>query len=279
MPLGHLISTQRRRFRAEWMALCIALVVLGTVLSTALYREREQVQAKEGEVPVYHAEFRVRRHTGGWLWLHARGRVVERDAGGRALRLAGTYADINTRKLAEDQLRHRAEFDALTDLPNRASFVERLQTAMARVTPASTMALLFLDVDNFKTVNDTLGHEAGDQLLKVFATRMRDCVRQSDTVARLAGDEFTVILEGLRGADDATGLAGKLVETLRAPIVLAGQLFVITTSIGIAMWREGETDDVDFLRRADAALYEAKRRGRNGFFCEEVDTDVAPLAS
>jgi len=235
--------------------------------------------ALKGVVPVYHAEFRIRRHTGEWLWVRARGRIVERDADGRALRLAGTYADINARKVAEDRLRHRAEFDTLTDLPNRASFVERLQQAMARVTRSSTMALLFLDIDHFKTVNDTLGHEAGDQLLKVFATRMRDCVRQSDTVARLAGDEFTVILEGLRGADDAKALASKLVETLRTPIALAGKLFVITTSVGIAMWRDGETDDAELLRRADAALYEAKRRGRNGFFCEETDTLAGTLAT
>jgi diguanylate cyclase (GGDEF)-like protein len=140
------------------------------------------------------------------------------------------------------------------------------------------MALMFLDIDHFKTVNDTLGHEAGDQLLKVFAMRMRDCVRQSDTVARLAGDEFTVILEDLRGADDAKALASKLVETLRAPIALAGKLFVVTASVGVAMW-SGETDDAELLRRADTALYQAKGRGRDGFFCDEADGLAGPLAS
>ena len=235
--------------------------------------------AMTGAVPVYHAEFRVRRRSGDWLWVRARGRVVDRDAHGWALRMAGTYADINAHKATEEQLRYRAEFDTLTDLPNRALFVERLQQAMQRATGSSTMALLFLDVDHFKTINDTLGHEAGDQLLKVFATRMRDCVRQSDTVARLAGDEFTVILEGLRGADDAKALASKLVETLSAPIALAGKLFVITSSVGIAMWRDGETDDADLLRRADAALYEAKRQGRNRFFCEEADPMAGPLTA
>jgi diguanylate cyclase (GGDEF)-like protein len=227
--------------------------------------------ALTGEVPVYHAEFRIRRRSGDWLWMHARGRVVERGASGRALRLAGTYADINARKVTEERLRHRAEFDTLTDLPNRGLFVERLQLAMGRATPSHRMALLFLDIDHFKTVNDTLGHEAGDQLLKVFATRMRDCVRQSDTVARLAGDEFTIIVEGLREATDAKTLASKLVEALRAPTVLAGKLYEITTSVGVAMWNTGDTDDAELLRRADAALYEAKRRGRNGYFCEEAD--------
>ena len=227
------------------------------------------IAALTGAVPVYHVEFRIRRRSGEWLWIRARGRVVERDAAGRALRLAGTYADINARKMAEDRLRHRAEFDTLTDLPNRALFMERLQQAMARATPSSAMALLFLDVDHFKTINDTLGHEAGDQVLKVFAVRMRECIRQSDTVARLSGDEFTVILEGLRGADDAETIAAKLVETLRAPIALAGKLFVTTASVGVALWNEGETDDAELLRRADTALYEAKRRGRDGYFREE----------
>ena len=235
--------------------------------------------ALTGAVPVYHAEFRIRRDTGEWLWVRARGRVVERDDRGRALRLAGTYADINARKVVEERLRHQAEFDTLTDLPNRALFRERLQQGLRRTTRGSTMALLFLDIDHFKTVNDTLGHEAGDQLLKVFATRMRDCVRHSDIVARLAGDEFTVILEGLDGADDAKAVASKLVETLRAPVALAGKLVEITISIGIAMPRDGQTDDAELLGRADAALYEAKRRGRNAFFCDELDTLVAPLVA
>ena len=233
--------------------------------------------ALAGVAPVYHAEFRVRKHADEWLWVRARGRVVERDAGGRALRLAGTYADITASKVAEDRLRYRAEFDTLTDLPNRALFVERLQQAIGRATHTSTMALLFLDIDHFKTVNDTLGHEAGDQLLKVFASRMRDCVRQSDTVARLAGDEFTIVLEGLRDASDAAALANKLVETLRAPIALAGKLFEITTSVGVALWSPGDTDDAALLRRADAALYEAKRRGRNGYFCADVESVTAPF--
>ena len=235
--------------------------------------------ALRGEVPVYHAEFRIRRDTGEWLWVRARGRVVERDDRGRALRLAGTYADINARKVVEQRLRRQAEFDTLTDLPNRALFRERLQQGLRRATRGSTLALLFLDVDHFKTINDTFGHEAGDQLLKVFATRMRDCVRHSDTVARLAGDEFTVVLEGLGGADDARAIAGKLVETLREPVALAGSFVEITISIGIAMARDGQTDDAQLLRRADAALYEAKRRGRNGFFCDEADASVAPRAA
>ena len=233
--------------------------------------------AIEGVTPLYHAEFRILRRSGDWRWVRARGRVVERDSNGRALRLAGTYADINERKLAEGRLRRLAEFDTLTDLPNRALFHDRLQQAMVRATRGKPMALLFLDIDHFKTVNDTLGHEAGDQLLKVFAARMQSAVRQSDTVARLAGDEFTIILEGLNGLADAQMLANKLVEKLREPIALAGKSLEITVSIGVAVCTPGELDDAALLRRADAALYEAKRRGRNGYYCDEPDAQVGPV--
>ena len=178
--------------------------------------------AVTGKTPLYHAEFRLKRNVGDWLWVRARGRVVQRDAAGRALRLAGTYADVNDRKIAEGRLRRLAEFDTLTGLPNRALFYDRLQRAMARAARGKPMALLFLDIDHFKTINDTLGHEAGDQLLKVFALRMQSSVRESDTVARLAGDEFTIILEAVRDLSDAKMLANKLVEALRQPIALAG---------------------------------------------------------
>ena len=232
--------------------------------------------ALNGTEPIYHAEFRVRKLSGDWLWLRARGRVVERDPAGRALRLAGTYADINQRKIAEMRLRRLAEFDTLTDLPNRAQFNDRLQLAMASATRDKAMALLFLDIDHFKSVNDTLGHEAGDQLLKGFAARMRELVRQSDTVARLGGDEFTIILEGLHDMSDAKALAKKLVETLRQPIDVGGMRLEITVSVGVATSLLGDTNAAALLGRADLALYEAKRRGRNGFFCD--DSQNARLA-
>jgi diguanylate cyclase (GGDEF)-like protein/PAS domain S-box-containing protein len=227
--------------------------------------------ALSGATELYSAEFRQRHHDGGWVWVRAQGRVVQRDASGRALRLAGTYADINDRKIAEGRLRRLAEFDMLTGLPNRALFHDRLQQAMARANRGKPMALLFLDVDRFKDINDTLGHEAGDKLLKVFAIRMQAAVRESDTVARLAGDEFTIILEGLRDAADARMLAGKLVETLRQPIELEGRSLEVTASIGVTLCVPGEGDDAAVLRRADAALYEAKRRGRNGYFLDDEE--------
>ena len=232
-----------------------------------------------GKSPLYLAEFRLKRRDGGWLWIRARGRVVHRDAAGRALRLAGTYADINDSKITEGRLRRLAEIDSLTGLPNRALFQDRLQQAMTRAARGQPMALLFLDIDHFKSVNDSLGHEAGDRLLQVFAERMQQAVRASDTVARLAGDEFTVILEALHELGDAKMLAKKLVIALRQPMTLAGQTVQVSVSIGLALCRPGESDDAALLRRADTALYEAKRRGRDRFFCAEPEMLLPSLPS
>ncbi|MEO8922670.1 MAG: diguanylate cyclase, partial [Caldimonas sp.] len=169
--------------------------------------------AVRGTTPLYEAEFRVRHHDGHWVWVRSRGRVVERDATGRAVRLVGTDADVSKEKAAEERLRQRAEYDLLTGLPNRALFNDRLGSAIERARRGGkALALLFLDVDHLKDVNDSQGHEAGDELLKIAAERLVASVRGVDTVARLAGDEFTVILEGLGGAADAEAVATKLLE-------------------------------------------------------------------
>jgi diguanylate cyclase (GGDEF)-like protein len=130
------------------------------------------------------------------------------------------------------------------------------------------MALFFLDIDRFKHVNDTFGHAAGDDLLRAFAQRLRSCVRESDTVARLAGDEFTMILEGLGGAHDAETVARKVLESLRPPIVLAGREVTISSSIGIVLYAKddgGEVSAEALLELADKALYSAKSGGRNRY--------------
>lgn len=229
-----------------------------------------------GRTPALNAEFRVRTERGGagpgsassgWIWIRRRGRVVERGADGRALRLAGTVADITTRKKTEDELRQRAEIDSLTGLPNRALYNERVRRAMARGQRYNRpMALLFLDIDHFKQVNDTLGHEAGDALLRAVARRMSESVRTSDTVARLAGDEFVVILEQLGSIDDAIAVAQKLVDSIRIPVAIGrGQRVQTSISVGVAMALPGEADAAAWLHRADEALYEAKRRGRDRY--------------
>jgi diguanylate cyclase (GGDEF)-like protein/PAS domain S-box-containing protein len=228
----------------------------------------ERLAAATGaETPLYHVEYRVRALSGDWVWLRSRGRVVQRDASGRALRLAGTDAEVTQRKINEQQLREQAELDNLTGLPNRRLFQERLRQALIHASRNDAkVAVMFLDIDHFKQVNDTLGHEAGDRLLVTFAQRIRQALRKSDTVARLAGDEFTVIVEELHSPADAIALADKLVEAARRPVELVGKDVRVTTSIGIAVSLAGETDGAALVRRADSALYEAKRRGRNGLW-------------
>jgi diguanylate cyclase (GGDEF)-like protein/PAS domain S-box-containing protein len=176
--------------------------------------------------------------------------------------------DITQRKSSEERLRYLAEFDLLTGLPNRALFMDRLERALARASRSGKpMAVLFVDVDHFKSVNDTYGHEAGDDLLRAFGQMMRSCVRSSDTVARLGGDEFTILLESLSSADDARSVARALVAKARTPLKLGERCVTISTSIGIAMVDHDERDAASVLRRADAALYEAKRLGRDRFAC------------
>lgn len=219
-----------------------------------------------GRAPEYDAEFRVRHRGGAWIWLKAKGQVVRRDDAGRALRMTGTYADITARKADEERLRLLAEFDPLTGLPNRAQFHDRLTQAIARRAGSTKeSALLFLDIDHFKDVNDTFGHEEGDRVLTGFAQVLRDSVRTSDTVARLGGDEFTIILEGLRGPEDAEMVAANVIDKVRRTLDKSGKRVTISASIGIAFITPEETDPAAVLRRADEALYQAKQGGRNRF--------------
>ncbi|HEY6864992.1 MAG TPA: diguanylate cyclase [Burkholderiales bacterium] len=218
----------------------------------------------------FFAEHRVRTPAGQWLWIQSHGEVTARDAAGRALRMVGTNADITERKRAEQalldsraELERAARYDALTGLPNRNLLDDRLAQALARSRRSGhPVALLYVDLDGFKAVNDELGHAAGDALLKQFAAHLSSCVRESDTVARLGGDEFVVLLDGMNRADDAGAVACKIVDSLPAGIDVGAGRARVTASIGIAI-ADGDTSPDDLLRRADEALYEAKRAGRN----------------
>ena len=226
------------------------------------------LRAQSGEVSEYAEEHRVRTRDGGWIWILSRGKVVERDpASGRALRMAGTNVDITVNKLLQQRLQQLAHYDTLTGAANRSLFEDRLQRGMARARRSgASIALLYLDIDRFKPVNDRLGHAAGDALLKEFAIRLRACVRETDTVGRLGGDEFAVLLEDVRDAAGAERVAQKIVDAMREPVLAGSVELTVTTSIGIAMLRGASAEDADALaRRADAALYEAKAAGRNTF--------------
>lgn len=218
----------------------------------------------KGERESYDVEHRVRRPDGTLLWLRSRGRVVQRSATGRALRMSGTNADITQRKIVEQLLAQQALMDPLTALPNKRLLLERLERALAVSRRKGTpVGLLFIDLDGFKGVNDTLGHAAGDSLLKQVAARFLACVRASDTVARMGGDEFVVLLEGCHTIDDVETVAAKLLQALRSPFVLAEGTASISCSVGTVISpRDGTLPD-DLLGNADQAMYRAKRNGKN----------------
>ena len=185
---------------------------------------------------------------------------------GEVTNYVGVFADITTIKESERQLLHLAHHDPLTGLPNRLLFSARLEHALqqARRVPA-TIGLLFLDLDRFKNVNDSLGHALGDELLTQAAHRLRSCVRQQDTVARLGGDEFIVILQNLSDARDAGAVAEKILEALQQPFALTGHEVTVTASIGISLHPDDGQEGDTLLRNADAAMYRAKERGNNSY--------------
>ena len=223
------------------------------------------LEVVKGLRPMYALEHRVRTRAGEWRWIISRGRVTERDpATGRALRMIGTNVDITERRKMEEAIQSAAQADVLTGLANRSLFDERLKLAAARCRrQGGQMAVLYLDLDNFKQVNDTLGHAAGDVLLKDFALRLRSSVRATDTVARFGGDEFVVLLEDVKEIGNAVSVAEKIIAESRQALSIEGREVVATASVGIA-YGTG-LDEENLVKRADAALYQAKKAGRDRY--------------
>jgi diguanylate cyclase (GGDEF)-like protein len=184
-----------------------------------------------------------------------------------------THEDITERRLAEKKIAHMARHDSLTNLPNRVQFQERLAQALTEIPRGGRLAVLYLGLDQFKSVNDTLGHNMGDELLKIVAGRLRNMVRDIDVVARLAGDEFAIIQVNLERPTDTANLARRIGEAIRAPFDLAGQTVVTDASIGIAIAPADGTEPNDIMKNADMALHGAKAEGRGSyrFFEPEMD--------
>jgi diguanylate cyclase (GGDEF)-like protein/PAS domain S-box-containing protein len=232
----------------------------------------------DGKTPSAEIEFRMLCKDGRWTWILGRGIVASRTSDGRPLRLVGTNTDITARKQLEEQIRQQALLDALTGLPNRRMLGDRLDQAMASSTRTGHYgALMAIDLDNFKTLNDAHGHAAGDLLLVEVGRRLRSCVREVDTVARTGGDEFVVVIGELGTESGAAALqagfvAEKVHASLSAPYLLAsgeeGRAeprieHRCTASIGVALFVDHATTPDDVLRSADSAMYQAKGAGRN----------------
>jgi diguanylate cyclase (GGDEF)-like protein/PAS domain S-box-containing protein len=180
--------------------------------------------------------------------------------------IVGISRDITERKIAEETIWHNANYDLLTDLPNRRLFLDRLDQEVKHALRSDLpCAVFFIDLDGFKQVNDSLGHEAGDRLLCLVAERLNTCVREADTVARMGGDEFTVILTGLNDINDVSAVAKKILDSLASPFDVLGQEIRIAGSMEISLLASDASTSDELLRNADHAMYVAKNAGRNQF--------------
>lgn len=229
----------------------------------------------EGRSDSYVCEHRMRTKAGAYMWTLARGRVVAWNEQRAPLRIVGTYIEITERKAAEERIAYMARHDALTGLPNRTVFREVLEQRLAEVRRGrGQAALLCLDLDRFKTVNDTLGHPAGDDLLCQIAARLKATIRDSDVVARLGGDEFAIIVPHLDHPHQASKLAQRLIDAVGQPLDLGGHLVTVGMSVGIALAPMNGDISETLFKNADLALYRAKASARNTYCFYEAGMDA-----
>jgi diguanylate cyclase (GGDEF)-like protein/PAS domain S-box-containing protein len=245
-------------------------------------------ERRTGERASRNVELRLKRRGGSGeqgpegadlltIALSATGVYVEQKAGAPKRRFLYSYGvarDITERKRAEERISFQAYHDLLTELPNRALFKDRLSVALTQAHRSGRLvAVLFIDLDRFKLINDSLGHAQGDELLKGVAGRLQSCVRRSDTLGRLGGDEFTILLPDLSDAEDAALISQKVIDELRRPLTVGGQEVRATASIGIALYPNDGSEAESLVKHADIAMYHVKTAGKNGyaFFSPEMN--------
>lgn len=227
-------------------------------------RERfQQLLAQQGEVLNFESE--VYRQDGTRIWISENAHAV-RNTGGLTLYYEGTVQDVSERKRYQEELERQANHDMLTGLPNRILLADRVEQGIARAARLGYfLTVVFIDLDNFKFINDSLGHDAGDELLKEIASRLRHCVRTSDTVARLGGDEFVLLLGDHFRASTVISQLRRVLAEIGRPVMLSGREFHVGASLGVAMSPGDGEDPASLLKHADTAMYAAKNRGRNNF--------------
>ncbi|MGB3202618.1 MAG: EAL domain-containing protein [Nodosilinea sp.] len=228
----------------------------------------------DGKALSYECEFRLRHRQGRWIWILDRGKVVEWDAAGQPLRMSGTYTDITERRLAEaehrrvaDQMLFNSLHDTLTQLPNRHFLMERLDLAIRRChRHQQRFAVLFLDLDHFKVINDSLGHLAGDEVLVHVAQKLRSLIRTTDLAARLGGDEFVLLLEDVSTLQEPLRIAERLLQEMQEPLAVnGGHNVFLNASVGIVVGTSDYQTPSEPLRDADIAMYRAKAQGRGRY--------------
>jgi diguanylate cyclase (GGDEF)-like protein/PAS domain S-box-containing protein len=227
-----------------------------------------------GEAAHYRCEFRLHARDGTWRWVYSRGVIVARDEQRKPLAMTGIVTDITARKENENLTWRHAHLDALTGLPNRRFFHERLELELLKARRTNrSFALLFVDLDRFKQVNDWLGHDAGDQVLIEASHRIQACVRQTDTVSRIGGDEFTIILSELAENSHVEAVCQKILVKMSEPFRIGAESAYISASVGVTLYPLDASSADDLIRKADQAMYAAKKGGKHQFkyFMSEMD--------
>lgn len=218
-----------------------------------------------GKVPSFRLVHRLIHKSDQPIWVDLTV-VLLKDPGGLPLYIVYDIVDITERKVSEQVLKYLATHDPLTGLPNRTLFSDRLHHALSLASRTnSKVAVMFIDLDGFKSVNDAFGHEMGDQVLKRIAKRLNSCIRKSDTLARFSGDEFTLVVENISKPNDAEVIAQKILKRLSLPLMEQGQRITITASIGISIYPTDGADERSLLKKADAAMYQVKNTSKNGY--------------